>query len=320
MNNYPKISVVMVNYNGLKYLERTVHPILELDYPDYEFIIVDNGSTDGSLEFIKKLGRVNLIQSPRIREKNFACNYAINEAKGDYILLLDNDIILREVRLLDSLLKMYSLMDKIGQIGLCLVNEGEIKSSYYGMYFGLRGVVTLPRILLEKLSIYNHRQIGFASGAGTFIKKDIWQKVGGYDELFSFGGDDSDLGMKLSLAGYKNYLYAKSYHIHIGMEERRDNKIYSYKFRKSMTAILGTFLKNLTMLNVYKYLPVLIIYIFVKSLKQSLCRLSLLPAGSFFGGFYDFIIRIPSIIEKRRIIQKTRKVKEDTFLKIKFCK
>ena len=45
----PLISIVMLNYNGLKYLKSTIHPILKLDYPNYEFIIVDNCSTDGSI-------------------------------------------------------------------------------------------------------------------------------------------------------------------------------------------------------------------------------------------------------------------------------
>jgi len=50
-----KISIIMLNYNGLKYLEKTLSPLLVLDYPDYEFIVVDNDSKDGSVESLQKL-------------------------------------------------------------------------------------------------------------------------------------------------------------------------------------------------------------------------------------------------------------------------
>ncbi len=99
----PLISVIILNFNGKSYLERTIPPILELRYPRYEIVVVDNGSEDGSLEYIQALERIRLLRSPRYREKNYACNYAIRESRGDYILLLDCDIILVDMELLSKL-------------------------------------------------------------------------------------------------------------------------------------------------------------------------------------------------------------------------
>ena len=97
-NKPPKISVVMLNYNGLNYLKKTMPPILKLDYPNYEFIIVDNGSTDGSKEFIKKFRKIRLIENHKNLGYSKGKNIGVKHAKGDYVLLLDNDILIKKQR------------------------------------------------------------------------------------------------------------------------------------------------------------------------------------------------------------------------------
>ncbi len=103
-----KISVIMVNFNGLEYLKRTVPAVLNLDYSDFEFIVVDNGSEDGSIEFLKGFKDVILLQSSVKGSKNHACNYAVKMAKGEYVLLIDNDILLKDSNLLLELERISS--------------------------------------------------------------------------------------------------------------------------------------------------------------------------------------------------------------------
>src|SRR3989344_5058951 len=93
----PLISVIMLNYNGLKYIKRTIPQILKLDYPNYEFIIVDNGSADGSIEFIKEMQiksekvKIRLIENGENLGYSKGKNIGVKHAKGEYVLLLDND-------------------------------------------------------------------------------------------------------------------------------------------------------------------------------------------------------------------------------------
>jgi len=314
---YPLISVVMLNYNGIKYLKRTIPPILKLNYPHYEFIIVDNGSTDGSIDFIKKHKKIILIQSPRIREKNFACNYAINHAKGEYILLLDNDLEIKEVSLLYSLINLSKIKGKIGSYTLSFYNKNENKSPAYGGFLSFYFIKELTPLKLIEIEELNNSLVGFPHGAGVFIKKSVWQEIGGYDDHLKFGGDDNDLGIKLWLFGYENYLYSKSLQIHLGLPERQDNKKYSLKWKEMLYAHLYTLVKDYSFFNMIITLGCYSILAFFKSIKQSIFRFHYGPFLAFFQGYYLFLKDLPYAIKKRKKIQSKRVIKEDIFLKIR---
>jgi glycosyltransferase involved in cell wall biosynthesis len=313
--SHTKVSVVMVNYNGLVYLKRTVPKILDLDYPNYEFIVVDNGSSDGSLEFLKNKKGVKLVQSPRIAEKNYACNYAIKQAKGKYILLLDNDALITNRSILSELIDQYK--ENYGVIGLSFVNEGSKRTQYYGGYFSICFTKEVPYIDVKKVKLLHDSKIGYADGKGLFLSKEVWSSAEGYDENLSFGGDDTDLGMKLILLGYNNHLYSKTVQIHLGMPERTDNKKYSAKFRKAFYAHLYTIVKN------YSFYESVLIFInyssfmFAKSIIQSIKRKNFSTVMSFFQGIKMFFNNFDLAMRNRKLIQSKRKISSDTFLKIR---
>src|SRR6056297_2781478 len=89
------ISIIIPNYNGLYYMKQFLPSILEQDSIENEIIIVDNGSDDGSVDWLKSLGEELILIE---LEKNYGFSKAINEgitkATGEYIVLLNNDIML----------------------------------------------------------------------------------------------------------------------------------------------------------------------------------------------------------------------------------
>ncbi len=314
---YPLISIVMLNYNGLNYLKRTVPALLNLKYNNYEIIVVDNGSTDGSLDFLKKVKKIRLIKSPRTGEKNYACNYAIKRTKGEYILLLDNDIIIKEKEILQNLLKGAESLDRFGAYTLAFINEGEEKTKGYGIYLDFNFTKRNRWLEKDKIKDLMNSRISSLHGIGLFLKRNLWITVEGYDEHLAFGGDDIDLGIKISLIGFKNYLYSNSVQTHIGLLERKDNKKYSTKFKKNIYGHLYTITKNYNAMNFYLIIIVYTIRTFFKSIKQSIFRLNIGPFLSFFAGYYLFIINLPYALKKRKKIQSKRVIKEDIFLKIR---
>ncbi|MBT4251271.1 glycosyltransferase [bacterium] len=307
----------MLNYNGLQYLKRTIKPLLNLDYPNCEFIVVDNGSADHSLAFIKKFKKIKLVNSPKKREKNFACNYGIEKSKGEYILLCDNDLLIRDSYLINDLIEYSNKLDSCGSISAAFFNEGEISTKGYGGFLGYYFTRETKRVKRDKLVKFDKQLIGYPSGIGIFLKRSTWDMTGGFDDSLKFGGDDNDLGIKLWLLGYKNYLYSKTSQMHIGMAERRDNKKYSLKWKEMFYAHLYTIFKNYRLKNLIPTFFLYSVFGFVKSIKQSLLRLNIGPLLAFFRGYYLFLKNLPHAIKKRKEMQSKRVVKDDIFLKIK---
>jgi glycosyltransferase involved in cell wall biosynthesis len=187
MEFYPPVSIIIVNYNGIRYIQRTLQALDILTYPNLEIIVVDNGSSDGSVEYLSKLNNVTLVISPKKAEKNFACNYAVTQAKGEYLLMLDNDLLINTPDFIQSVVHDYSSLQDIGTFGFVFRNEGEELIRNYGIYLGLFFDRPLKAIKEHQILPHHGHEIGYAAGAIIFVKKTVWQQVGGYDDHLQFG-------------------------------------------------------------------------------------------------------------------------------------
>jgi glycosyltransferase involved in cell wall biosynthesis len=106
----PKVSVVTAVYNGAKYLRETLRSILDQTFADFEYVLVDDGSTDGSVDIIRSIGdpRIRLFENDRNRKLVYTRNRGIAEARGDYVALTDHDDVslptrfAEQVRFLDA--------------------------------------------------------------------------------------------------------------------------------------------------------------------------------------------------------------------------
>lgn len=313
----PKVSIVMVNFNGLRYLSRTIPALQKISYSPLEIILADNGSTDGSLEYAESMQSVIVVRTQPIGAKNAACNSAIEKATGEYILLIDNDALIGDRDILQKLLNQYSQHKKTGSIGLSFCDNGEDRSKSYGGYLGYYYIRGQSAIAVDHLKMRHGSIIGFPEGKGLFIKKSIWKEVGGYDETLVFGGDDSDLGTRLVLAGYNNYLFSESLQKHLGNEEKGNTGRYSLKWRYNTRAILHTILKDYSLVNMGVTLIGFTLFGAAKSLKQSIVRKSPMPLQSFVAGYWDFLRNINKSLQKRRTVQQSRVIKSDCFLSIR---
>jgi glycosyltransferase involved in cell wall biosynthesis len=108
-NDYVKISILMPVYNGEKYLREAIDSILNQTFTDFEFLIVDDGSTDNSVEIINSYqnSRINLVKNDKNEGLVYTLNRGLSLAKGEYIARMDCD----DISLPERLKKQIDFLD-----------------------------------------------------------------------------------------------------------------------------------------------------------------------------------------------------------------
>ena len=195
----PLISIVIVNYNGIKWLKNCLDSLYKQSYTNYEIILVDNCSSDGSCEFVKSnYPNVKLLE----QNKNYgfakANNIALKYANGEYLLFLNNDTIVQE-EWLEKLVKAaldnpeYKLLASVQ-----LPDQEGGKTRDITVYFDAS--VYSPKSSVKR----NIVDSAFASGACFLVHKD-WLKEVEYlfDEFYFMAVEDLDLSLRTLFAGGK---------------------------------------------------------------------------------------------------------------------
>ncbi|MBN1298602.1 MAG: glycosyltransferase family 2 protein [Actinobacteria bacterium] len=235
-NNNTDLSVAIVNYNGLNIIERCITSIAKYlkeadkgDLFDFEIIIADNASTDGSAEKIISMSLSNPEFNLKIikLEKNLgfasASNIAAKKAKGTYILFLnpDTQFIQKGLKKLIDFYGQKFAEAKIGAVGAKLLNED------MSLQYSCRSFLTLARQFYESFflsKIFKHSKIfgsyfmtyaghdnvmevDWLSGAFMLFKRQIFINTGGFDTGYFMYSEDADICLRLKRAGYVNYYY-----------------------------------------------------------------------------------------------------------------
>lgn len=312
------VSVIILNYNWLNYLKEILPYIINLKYEKKEIIIIDNGSVDWSIDFIKSYyNNIKLIESPVKREKNFACNYAVNLSEGEYVLLLDNDIIIEDNEIILKLLNFYEKLIKPWFVTISLLDKGSTDSSYYGWFFNPFFINFNKKINIDKIKFLNWIKIWFPHWANIFFKKEIWNIIWWYDADLKYSWDDTDIWIKSILFWYNNYLYSHSLNIHLWINNYNNIDIFCYKWKNIINWQLTNIFTNYRNINLIQGFILFTIFIFLRSIKQSIQRVNIRPFLAFLQWYYLFFKDLPIAIKKRRKMQENRIIQDDIFLKIK---
>lgn len=311
---FPLISIIILNYNGLKYLRRTIPLVLNLDYCNYETIVVDNGSSDGSLDYLKTINNIKLIVSPRKKEKGSSVNYAIKFSSGEKLLLLDNDILIKDKSTLTNLLNNLGEKEVISPI---LIDEGNNNTKYYGGFLRLYGPVNTKEFSLKSIKTFSEILSSYPNGGAIFINKMDWDIINGYDENQAFYLDDLDLGIRLWTKGYKIKIVTSIVFTHIGGKDRIKPNIWCEKYKYYFSGYARSMIKTYSTPNLTIALPSFFVYSFAKTLKQALIMKSVQPFFSLSYSYFIFLKNILNTYKTRQLIQAKRNSNQDSFLKIK---
>jgi GT2 family glycosyltransferase len=245
------LSIVIVNYNVEYFLEQCLNSVIKASQQlKTEIIVVDNNSSDGSIEMLKhKFQGVHLIENKDNVGFSRANNQGIKLSQGKYVLLLNPDTVIEE----QTLTKMVSRMDKddtIGGLGVRMVDgKGNfLPESKRGLptpivafykIFGLSSLFKkskkLGRYHLSYLNEFEENEIEILSGAFMCMRKKVLDEIGLLDEDFFMYGEDIDLSYRIIKAGYKNLYFPDTTIIHYKGESTKKSSVnYVFVFYRAM--------------------------------------------------------------------------------------
>lgn len=247
------VSIVIVNYNGKNLLKTILASFKKSSFKGYEIIILDNNSSDGSPEFIKKnYKKINLI----VNKKNLGytgINNALRFCKGKYILFLNNDMEI-ERNCITELVKILKSDNSIGMVAPRLVN-------YYNKKL-ISGGTWLSRAFYNghiKGNMKSKDMIVPYLGVGL-IKKSIIDTYGYlFDPDYFIYGEDVDLGLRVRLLGKKTVFASNAiiYHMHaLTTKKNLKSSKTTYLMERNL---LTSFFKNMPLSRVFLYLPYVLI-------------------------------------------------------------
>ena len=213
------VSVIVVNLNRRDLVERCLESLWRQTFTDFEVVVVDNGSIDGSKEFLDSIknDRLRLVALPA--NKGFAggCNAGIVQAQGRFIATLNNDAEADE-RWLEELVREMESDDSVGMCASKILFHGNRKRIdkvghlIYpdGLNHG-RGSGEVDHGQFDK-----REEVLFPDAAAALYRHDMLDIIGLFDEAFFAYGDDADLGLRGRLAGW-TCMYVPAaivYHVH----------------------------------------------------------------------------------------------------------
>lgn len=231
----PLVSIIILNWNGKEHIGECLSSVLASNYPTFEIIVVDNASTDGSIDIIKQTEKVILIQNQCNAGFAAGNNIGFSAAKGKYVVTLNNDTTV-EPDWLNEPVRRFENEEKTGLIS-CRQMDYYKRELINGLYhYPDEKLLFRSKGFGEKLN-HEHLKAGYvisANGASSIFRKEMLDSIGGFDERFFAYHEDCDIGMRAFLAGW-NCLYvpeAVIYHKE-GASFKKKNNTFNYYFHRN---------------------------------------------------------------------------------------
>ena len=221
----PKVAIVILNWNGLHYLQQFLPSVLASSYKNYEVIVADNASSDGSVLFLKE-------QYPQVRvillSENFGYakgyNEALKQVAADYYVLLNSDVAVDP----GWLQPMSELLENDNTIAACQPKILSYHNRHFFEYAGAAGgwmdkygypfaKGRIFDVVEEDRGQYDQQEpIFWASGAALFIRSTVFHEMNGFDEYFFAHQEEIDLCWRIQLSGNKIYSCPRAVVYHVG--------------------------------------------------------------------------------------------------------
>lgn len=319
-NTKPLVSIVNVTWNGRELLEKHLPSLQDFNYPNYEVIIVDNASTDGSVEFVRQsYPEFKIIQNKVNLGTAEGSNVAIPEARGKYIFWVSNDMEF-DPHILDYLVAGCEDDEKIG---ICTVKMRRIKNDKLvneidsvGADLDIFGFPASRGINEEDRGQYDYfADVFFSFGGAMFIRKDVLDIVGGYDPDYLTLADDIDLSWRVHLAGYRVVVEPKAFLYHGVSATLSSSHNRAQKRFISERNTLRTLLKNYSSTSLLFILPGYLILLGMEMVFFLLMGRPMIAKSGVKAIWWNLRL-MGGTLKMRRQIQEVRKLDDAAILRL----
>lgn len=312
----PNISVIVLNWNGEKYLKNCFSSLENQTYSNFERILVDNGSEDNSIKFVRRnFPQVRIVENKKNLGFAEGNNKGIKLAKGRYIFILNNDTKIDKY-CLERLVEVIERDDKIGMCApkiLSLKNPQLIDSVGINVYFdGMsrgRGRKEIDKGQYDKVE-----EILLPSACAALYRKRMLDEIGLFDEDFFAYCEDTDLGLRGRLAGWKAVFIPSAivYHYYSGTTGEYSNfKAFLVERNHFWVALKNFPLISLFLVPFYTTLRYFFLIYGVLTHQGPGAKFQSSKSKLFFiltKAHISALKEIPTTLRKRKLIQKNKKI------------
>ena len=297
-----RATFVVVNYNGEKFIARCLESISRQSYRNFEVVVVDNGSNDGSLKIVNNFAdklEMEVIRNPENLGFAKAANQGIRRADSEIIALVNNDAFLDE-KWLEEIIKACNNDSSAGIFASkILFPDGRINSAGHVIY---RGLAVMERGFFEKdFGQYDFDcYVAGACAAAAAYRREMLEEIGLFDEDYFMYNEDVDLSLRAILLGWKVRFVHKAVAWHLLSASTgflSDFSVY-YNSRNWIWSIL----KNIPTKVLLKEMP-----FFMLRNVTSMVYFCSKGRFSILKSKFDALRGIRKVLKKRRELQKRRK-------------
>lgn len=318
-----KVAIIVLNYNGLKFLNGCFSSLKKLNYPDFEVTMVDDFSSDDSVAYTaKNFPWVKILQNDKNLGACISFNRAVKRTKAGLIVKIDNDVIVDKNWLKEMVATLES-DPEIGVVGSKILNYDGKSIQEYGSNIDRTGY-PMNYLYLKGSPKYisGTHEVFYVSGCSMLFRKKVFERVGMFDEKFYIYKDDLDLCWRLKLFGYKTVTNFNSVLCHLsgvtqgGTTVRKKIVKYSTTFRKRYFGERNTLrmlLKNYAATSLLQVLPFYFFIIFAEVAYFTFKRqCGIYPV--FLQVFWWNILNLPDTVKERQRIQQGRTVPDNLIM------
>lgn len=300
------VSVIIPTFNRREDLCRCIGSVLTQASVSIEIIVVDDCSKDNTREFIRlNYPDVRLISCVRRYGPSHLRNLALREARGDFILFLDSDVVLPRQDIVQRMVEILSLDRNIGEIGGEIPVYRNILDEARGKrrdFFGKNHDVISKK---DERTGNQLKECSYLATCNCMVRKDVAFEVGGFDPYYRFGGEDADFGFRILKKGYFNKVrFSVGVHHHRSTMGRYPDETFRYHRTRVRLNLKHFSLPRNLVVFFMDFFNFILFYLALapKILIKKTKNISLVPEN-FLGGYYlmkAYLDNMPNYAELKR--------------------